>query len=264
MKKFGEKLKELREERNLSQKELGDKMGGITQQTIAQYEKKETVPKFETVSKIADALEINPNIFYSDFSQSVTNDSEEIGEKIKELRKSKGISQKELAQKTGLSIGSIQGYEQGRYNPKLEAIAKIADALETEPDNFCDVLLQHSENVSIGGKIKAVRLQKGVSQAALAKCLGVSTAMICQYEIGKRKPKMETLSKIAGALGVDLKVFYDDFPSENMELKRYENIALVNEFENACFRLVNFPDSKEITEKYETLRKKLIDRLSGM
>lgn len=192
MKNFGEKLKELREERNLSQKELGDKMGGITQQTIAQYEKKETVPKFETVSKIANALEINPNIFYSDFSQSVADDSEEIGERIKELRKSKGVSQKELAQKAGLSIGSIQGYEQGRYNPKLEAIAKIA-----------------------------------------------------------------------GALGVDLKVFYDDLPQKTIELKRYENIALVNEFENACFRLVNFPDSEEITEKYETLRKKLIDRLSS-
>lgn len=185
MKNFGEKLKELREERNLSQKELGDKMGGITQQTIAQYEKKETVPKLETVSKIADALEINPNIFYSDFSQSVADDSGGIGEKI-----------------------------------------------------------------------KAVRLQKGVSQTALAKILGVSTAMICQYEVGKRKPKVETLSKIAGALGVDLKVFYDDLPKENMELKRYENIALVNEFENACFRLVDFPDSEEITEKYENLRKK--------
>ena len=194
MKNFGEKLKELREERNLSQKELGEKMGGITQQTIAQYEKKETVPKFETVSKIANALEINPNIFYSDFSQSVADDSEEIGERIKELRKSKGVSQKELAQKTGLSIGSIQGYEQGRYNPKLEAIAKIADALEVELDNFYDVLLQRSEN---------------------------------------------------------------------MELKRYANIALVNEFENACFCLVNFPDSKEATEKYESLRKKLIDRLSN-
>lgn len=193
MENFGEKLKRLREERNLSQKELGDKMGGITQQTIAQYEKKETVPKIETVSKIADALEINPNIFYSDFSQSVADDSGGIGEKI-----------------------------------------------------------------------KAVRLQKGVSQAALAKCLGVSTAMICQYEVGKRKPKVETLSKIAGALGVDLKVFYDDLPQKTIELKRYENIALVNEFENACFRLVNFPDSEEITEKYEKLRKKLIDRLSCM
>lgn len=186
------------------------------------------------------------------------------GEKLKELREERNLSQKELAQKTGLSIGSIQGYEQGQYNPKLEAIAKIADALEVELDNFYDVLLQRGENVSIGGKIKAMRLQNGVSQAALAKCLGVSTSMICQYEVGKRKPKVETLSRIAGALGVDLKIFYDDLPQKTIELKRYENIALVNEFENACFRLVNFPDSEEITEKYENLRKKLIDRLSCM
>lgn len=106
------------------------------------------------------------------------------GEKLKGLREERNLSQKELAQKTGLSIGSIQGYEQGRYNPKLEAIVKIA-----------------------------------------------------------------------GALGVDLKVFYDDLSKENIELKRYEN---------ACFCLVNFPDSEEITKKYEKLRKKLIDRLSCM
>lgn len=109
MKNFGEKLKGLREERNLSQKELGDKMGGITQQTIAQYEKKETVPKFETVSKIANALEINPNIFYSDFSKSTADDSEEIGERIKELRKSKGVSQKELAQKLDYLLALYRG-----------------------------------------------------------------------------------------------------------------------------------------------------------
>lgn len=81
---------------------------------------------------------------------------------------------------------------------------------------------------------------------------------------GRYNPKLEAIAKIAGTLGVDLKVFYDDLPQKTIELKRYENIALVNEFENACFRLVNFPDSEEITEKYEKLRKKLIDRLSCM
>ena len=131
-------------------------------------------------------------------------------------------------------------------------------------ENAIEKALEDVTLSMIGEKIKTVRLQKGVSQAALAKCLGVSAAMIYQYEVGKKKPKVETLSKIAGALGVDLKVFYDDLPQKTMELKRYENIALVNEFENACFRLVNFPDSEEITEKYEKLRKKLIDRLSCM
>ena len=66
-----------------------------------------------------------------------------ISEKIKQLRKNKKMSQKELAQKTGLSIGSIQGYEQGRYNPKLETVLKIADALEvnvTELLNEGDII----------------------------------------------------------------------------------------------------------------------------
>lgn len=54
---------------NLSQRELGQRMGGIKQQTIAQYEKKEKAPKLETVLKIADALGINPNVFYDDLSQ---------------------------------------------------------------------------------------------------------------------------------------------------------------------------------------------------
>lgn len=65
-----------------------------------------------------------------------------ISEKIKWLRKNKKISQRELAQKTGLSIGSIQGYEQGRYNPKLETVLKIADALEISPNVFYDDLSQ--------------------------------------------------------------------------------------------------------------------------
>ena len=69
METFGEKLKTLRIMHNLSQRELVQRMGGIKRQTIAQYEKKEKAPKLETVLKIADALGINPNVFYDDLSQ---------------------------------------------------------------------------------------------------------------------------------------------------------------------------------------------------
>lgn len=52
-----------------------------------------------------------------------------ISETIKLYRKSAGLTQKGLADKTGLSIGTIQGYEQGKYIPKIENIEKIARAL---------------------------------------------------------------------------------------------------------------------------------------
>ncbi|MDB2176080.1 helix-turn-helix domain-containing protein [Blautia wexlerae] len=53
----------------------------------------------------------------------------DIDEHIKNIRRKNGLTQKELAQKTGLSIASIQGYEQGKYKPKIEQLKKIATAL---------------------------------------------------------------------------------------------------------------------------------------
>ncbi len=52
-----------------------------------------------------------------------------ISERIKIIRKKNGLTQKELAEKTGLSVASIQGYEQGKYLPKVEQLQKLATAL---------------------------------------------------------------------------------------------------------------------------------------
>lgn len=56
--------------------------------------------------------------------------------------------------------------------------------------------------MTIGERIKEARKSKGLTQEDLAKLLGVTFAMIGQYERGERNPKMETLQKIALALDV--------------------------------------------------------------
>lgn len=56
---FGDKMKKIREEKKISQRALGEKLG-ITQQSIAQYEKAVKPPKYETIEKIANALEVSP------------------------------------------------------------------------------------------------------------------------------------------------------------------------------------------------------------
>lgn len=53
-----------------------------------------------------------------------------IPENIKKFRKDKNMTQKALAKKAGISIASVQGYEQGKYKPKTEQLKKIATALE--------------------------------------------------------------------------------------------------------------------------------------
>lgn len=47
--------------------------------------------------------------------------------KLKELRKSKGISQGQVAQALGISIRAYQNYEYGQREPNIEMIFKLAD-----------------------------------------------------------------------------------------------------------------------------------------
>lgn len=65
---FGEKVKELRVKNGLSQRELGERMGGITQQTVAQYEKAIEQPKMSTVRRIAEALGVYMSDLIDDWS----------------------------------------------------------------------------------------------------------------------------------------------------------------------------------------------------
>lgn len=59
-----------------------------------------------------------------------------IGETIKSLRKSKGITQKRLAELTGLATITIQGYEAEKYKPKYEQLKKLSDALNVPIRTF--------------------------------------------------------------------------------------------------------------------------------
>lgn len=50
-------------------------------------------------------------------------------EKIKQFRKEKGFTQRQLADLTGLAEITIRQYEAGKYEPKLDKLRRIAAAL---------------------------------------------------------------------------------------------------------------------------------------
>lgn len=54
------------------------------------------------------------------------------GEKIKSLRMERGLTQKQLAEKSGVIETTIRKYELGLQNPKVENLQKIAGALGTQ------------------------------------------------------------------------------------------------------------------------------------
>ena len=56
-----------------------------------------------------------------------------IGDNIKRFRKERGITQKKLGELCGIAEPNIRKYENGKQNPKLETIEKIASALGIDP-----------------------------------------------------------------------------------------------------------------------------------
>ncbi len=60
----------------------------------------------------------------------------ETGKIIAGLRDKKGMSQTELADKSGVSRVMIGKYERGEAAPSIDAAKKIADALEVSLDNL--------------------------------------------------------------------------------------------------------------------------------
>jgi len=53
----------------------------------------------------------------------------QFGERVRELRLAKGLSQEELAFKSGVHRTYLGGIERGERNPSLKNIAAIAEAL---------------------------------------------------------------------------------------------------------------------------------------
>jgi transcriptional regulator with XRE-family HTH domain len=58
------------------------------------------------------------------------------GTRVKEIRRRKGLNQKELAALAGISNSYLSDIEVGRTNPSLKTLFKIAEALEVGIDAF--------------------------------------------------------------------------------------------------------------------------------
>lgn len=70
-----------------------------------------------------------------------------IGQKIKEVRKQKSLTQKELGKRAGISQQQIAQYENGKLKPKIETIEKIADALKVPIFHLIDGTLEEKLEV---------------------------------------------------------------------------------------------------------------------
>ena len=83
-----------------------------------------------------------------------------IGERIKELRKAKKLTQSQLAEIVGMSYIQIGRYETQKSNPSSEVLQKLANALDTSTD----FLMQGDSDEIISAQLTDKELLKQFKQ----------------------------------------------------------------------------------------------------
>lgn len=143
---------------------------------------------------------------------------EKFHEKLKMLRKKKGLTQQEVAHFLGTVQAVYSKWERGVYEPNYENLSMLvcifdvsldfllSDYLEKSKERYLKT--KESELMKISNifpqRLKELRLKKGLTQTEIGKKIGVKQSTFTNWENGKREPNFETLIKLADLLEVSV------------------------------------------------------------
>lgn len=128
---ISERLKELREERGLRQTDVASALG-MHEQNYARYEQGTRVPRIEQLVAIADFFGVSLDYLAGRIEDPRAPIADSFFRtRLVERRRAMGLTQKQLAEKSGCSESSISRYETGEYLPHIDPSLRIASALDT-------------------------------------------------------------------------------------------------------------------------------------
>ncbi len=145
---------------------------------------------------------------------------EEVGMRIRDIRKTKGKTLEELAIKAGITKYAINSYEKGRNSISINYALFLRNEFEASfdwiyegetilrvykpKDSRCSVL----DPVAIGLRLKEIREHLGLNRVEFGKLVGLPCALISMYESGKRTPRITTAQNIKRVIGKPLDWIY--------------------------------------------------------
>jgi len=155
--------------------------------------------------------------------------AEKVAEQIASLRKSKGITQSQLAERLGVSTQAISKWERGENLPDITLLPELATVLETTTDN---ILYGGTRLVSYGKKLT-------FKEAA--------EAIACVEKLGELLGKNSSF--YAGAVeGIDRKMNID---FENYVKDSYTREALIAEAVIQSMLSGAYVDMSDITREFK-------------
>jgi transcriptional regulator with XRE-family HTH domain len=88
---------------------------------------------------------------------------------VKEIRRRKGWSQKDLAEESGVGQDTISGIESGRHEPRPSTLRKLADALDVEvADFFREPAIPLVEAPREAGRLSAIDVAMDAARRQIA------------------------------------------------------------------------------------------------
>ena len=131
--------------------------------------------------------------------------------RIKELRKSHGLSQNELAEKIGISNQAISHYETEKRHPKIETWQKFADFFDVSVP-YLQGFDEHRPN-----RLKELRQKNHLTLEELGHNVGMLNSTLSQYENGKRNPNNEVWQQLADYFEVSVPYLKGEIDTEFLE-----------------------------------------------
>ncbi len=121
------------------------------------------------------------------------------GEEIRDVRKERGMTQRELADGAGVSQPLIARIENGDVDPTLETVHCVVTAL-----NEAKLSIDAKDiSVMLPGALRDARKRTGYTQGGLADAADVSQPLISRLENGDVNPRTSTLRAIFDELDID-------------------------------------------------------------
>ena len=71
----------------------------------------------------------------------------ELAEQLRYFRNRSGLTQEELAERTGIHANTLRKYESGRRKPKIEQLKRIADGLGISVIEFPDIEIENEADL---------------------------------------------------------------------------------------------------------------------
>lgn len=146
----------------------------------------------------------------------------DIGENIREIRKLKGMTQKELGNKLGISQSAINQFENNKTDPKLQTIEKLAIALEISMYDILKIGAEYYQptgvNLDINIIKNALHSHEAFAETPLDKVTVTALKELLEYKetgltpqqlnnkFNNKKVSLSDLKDFLGIMGYDYEI----------------------------------------------------------